>query len=293
MTVGAIFKGYLADREAEGVPIQRMKDAWKALESTFGACAPAHVDKPLCKQYAADRRAAGRSDGTIRKELSILAAALNWAEREHWLDIEGQPGRAPFVTRPGKPPPRDRWLTHEEGRQLIDAAVARHVRLFIVNMLYSAARPTAVLELQWTQVNERFVDFNPPGARGRRKGRAVVPMNTAWWAELEAARAEATCPYVVEFAGQPVKSVKTGIRAAAMRAGLKDVTPHVLRHTAATWMAQAGVDMRKISLYLGHTSVATTERIYAHHSPSYLADGAQALVAALESPAPAKKEQAG
>jgi len=55
------------------------------------------------------------------------------------------------------------------------------------------------------------------------------------------------------------------------------VTPHTLRHTAATWMAQAGVPMWVISKYLGHTSTRTTERIYAHHDPSFLMEAKEAL----------------
>jgi integrase len=55
---------------------------------------------------------------------------------------------------------------------------------------------------------------------------------------------------------------------ACKRAGIVGVTPHTLRHTCATWMAQAGVQLRKIDEYLGHTDDRTTKN-YEHHHPDY------------------------
>jgi len=63
----------------------------------------------------------------------------------------------------------------------------------------------------------------------------------------------------------------------ARDAGLHGVTPHTLRHTSATWMAQAGVPLWIIAKYLGHTTSRTTERVYAHHNPTFLLEAKQAL----------------
>jgi len=60
-------------------------------------------------------------------------------------------------------------------------------------------------------------------------------------------------------------------------AGLEDVSAHVLRHTAAVWMAEAGVPMDEISQYLGHSNVEITRRVYARYSPDYLRKAASAL----------------
>ena len=58
---------------------------------------------------------------------------------------------------------------------------------------------------------------------------------------------------------------------------LSQVTPHVLRHTCITWLAQADVPFGAIARYAGHKSSRTTERVYAHHSPSYLLQVTRAL----------------
>ena len=47
-----------------------------------------------------------------------------------------------------------------------------------------------------------------------------------------------------------------------------EVTPHVLRHTAATWLMQAGVDMWEAAGFLGMTVEMLSQR-YGHHHPAH------------------------
>ncbi len=106
----------------------------------------------------------------------------------------------------------------------------------------------------------------------------MVPINETLYDVLVAAREGAMTDHVIEWAGQPVKSIKRGFREAVKRAGLgADVTPHVLRHTAASWMAEAGVPMSEIAAVLGHRDSRTTERVYARYSPEYLQRAVRAL----------------
>jgi integrase/recombinase XerD len=77
--------------------------------------------------------------------------------------------------------------------------------------------------------------------------------------------------------GAPMRSqsVRSKLRRLAKEAGIeRRVTPHMLRHTAATLLIETGVDIRFVQRLLGHSSIATTE-IYTHVSD-------QALRATLE-----------
>ncbi len=78
------------------------------------------------------------------------------------------------------------------------------------------------------------------------------------------------------FYGEAVKSVKKAFRGAADKAGLHDVSAHSLRHTAATWLMQAGVDRWEAAGFLG-MSVETLERVYGHHHPLHLKQAAWAI----------------
>jgi integrase len=74
---------------------------------------------------------------------------------------------------------------------------------------------------------------------------------------------------VVEWNGRPPSRVQKP-KLVAIAAGLGDqVTPHTLRHTAATWQMQAGTDMFEAAKYLGMTT-ATLEQTYVHHRPDHL-----------------------
>jgi integrase/recombinase XerD len=66
------------------------------------------------------------------------------------------------------------------------------------------------------------------------------------------------------------QSIRARLRRHAGLAGVaRRVTPHMLRHTAATLLIETGVDIRFVQRLLGHSSIATTE-IYTHVSDEAL-----------------------
>lgn len=272
ITIAAIYQAYIADRRAEGKSTTRIQDAWKRLAPTFGEMLPAYLDKDMCRKYTKSRLKDGVSNGTIHLELGYLRSALIHAERENWIT------KAPFIWLPVKPPPREHHLTRDEAEKLLEAAAFPHVKLFIILALSTAGRAEAILDLTWDRIDfdRRRINLRDPSRAATPKGRAVTPMNETAARALLDARKGALTARVIEWAGKPVLSVKKGIGAAGTRIGVK-VTPHVLRHTAAVWMAESGVPMDEIAQYLGHTSPATTYRVYARFSPDYLQKAAKSL----------------
>jgi integrase len=180
---------------------------------------------------------------------------------------------------PSKPAPKDRWLSYTEADRLLAACTSYHVRLFVLIALHTAARRNAILELQWSQIDfdRRLIAFNPPGRRQTSKRRITLPINDELLPALTEAREIAQTRFVIEYNRQRVRSIKKAFARSAVRAKLPGVSPHTLRHTAATWLAAAGVDMRQIQLFLGHESLATSTAIYAHHHPDHLRAAAAVL----------------
>lgn len=279
--VGEIMEAYIADRESQVVRHDRISDAWKALKPHFAHLRPDQISRETCREYAAARRRVTFrnrklpiQDGTIIKELTVLRAGLRWHDKNTPAVFE----------MPSTPAPKERHLSREEYGRLLDSArKTNHLFLFIVTALATAGRAEAVLELTWDRVNFQTGLIDLKKGTGRRKGRATVPMTEGLKIVLRAASEAAMTPYVVEYAGGPVKSVKKAFGRACQEAGLGDVTPHVLRHTAAVWMAEAGHPMTEIAAYLGHSDSRVTERVYARFSPDYLRKAASALDFPLDS----------
>lgn len=265
--VADIVPAYLEDRKGRASH-SRSADAWKRLAPHFGHLRPADISRQTCREYAAMRSRRVRP-GTIIKELSVLRAALRWHDKNTPAEIE----------IPSSPPPRSRYLTRDEYRLLRDAAaVTPHCQTFIIAGYTTAGRASAILELTWDRVDfARGLVYLATEDEHGNKGRATVPMTPALRAALEHAKEAAQSNYVIEYAGRQVRSIRKAFQAACARAGLTDVSPHVLRHTAAVHMAEAGVPMSEISQYLGHSSTRITERVYARYSPDYLRRAASAL----------------
>lgn len=270
-TVAALWEAYRKEKEGRRVSVAMMYE-WKAVGPHFGHLRPDQVSIDICRAYIKLRRKAKKHDGTIWTELGHLRNVFTWAQKRRLID------HAPAVERPPQPAPKDRWLTRVEADALLAVPMAHHIKLAILLMLSTAARVGAILELRWDridfergQVDLRVSDIGP------RKGRAIVPMNDGLRAALIAAKAAALSEYVVEWAGKPVKSIKTGFRAAVRSAGLKDVSPHALRHTAAVHMVEGGIPMNEVAQYLGHSNVSVTFKVYGRYSPDHLRGAANVL----------------
>jgi integrase len=141
----------------------------------------------------------------------------------------------------------------------------------------TGARMSAILDLTWDRVSfdTKTADFNPAGREITNKRRVTVQLNERALSALLEAKAAALTDHVIEYAGQPVKSIRKAIRSAAARAKVP-CSPHVFRHTSGVWMANADISMEKIAQRLG-TTVRIAEKHYARFSPSYQKDAADAL----------------
>ncbi len=105
---------------------------------------------------------------------------------------------------------------------------------------------------------ERVVPFGIPAARAAKawleRGRPLLatpePPSTAFLVGRKGKRADQ-------------RQIREAVHRLAATAGVGDVAPHALRHTAATHLVTGGSDLRSVQEVLGHASLATTQR-YTH-----------------------------
>ena len=270
-TIGQIVDAYLDTIKGERSE-QRKRNAWKAAQPFWAGLRLSHIDKQTSASYTSQR---GRAANTVRNELGLIRKALSWAVEERIIAASQRPP----IKLPQMPESSVEHLTKAQFRLFLDACIAPHVRLFAQIAVLTGARASAILELQWGQIDfrRRIIDLNPRGRiQAANKRRATVPMNERLHALLQEAKAGALTDYVIEQGDQPIKSIKKGIAAAAARSRIH-CTPHMFRHSAAVWMAEARTPMSEIAQFLGHKDSRITEKVYARFHPDYLQKAAKAL----------------
>jgi integrase len=155
------------------------------------------------------------------------------------------------------------------------------VAKFILVALYTGRRAAVVCGASFKREEGRtWVDLKrgmlrpPERARITNKRNPPIPLPAGLLAHLRRWHA-AGSRYVVQWGEHSVGRVDKTVSLIAADIGLGHVTPHVFRHTAATWQMQAGTDLWEASKFLGIT-VRTLEETYGHHRPQHLSQARDA-----------------
>ncbi len=158
------------------------------------------------------------------------------------------------------------YLTTVEVKKLI-AGVMNLKHRCIIQLLYgSGLRLSELLYLKLTDIDSKSMIIHIRKSKGNKD--RVVMLSKALLDELRIYFINYK-PVDFLFEGQSggmysAKSVQVIVKNAASKAGIKkQVTPHILRHSFATHLLEAGTDIRFIQQLLGHSSIKTTE-IYTH-----------------------------
>jgi integrase len=151
------------------------------------------------------------------------------------------------------------------GRALAELEAEGRVSPWAANLLrlslVCALRPGEARTLRWEQVDIPRRTMTVIGKTGPRQ----VFLTDIAVAVLDATPRVEGCLYV--FAGRrygkPITAINGSLRMVRKRAGLPQLRPHDLRHTAASWSLANGADVRAVQDMLGHADLATTS-IYLH-----------------------------
>jgi len=195
---------------------------------------------------------------------------------------------------------------HKSGRpkwqRLRDSGPANraHLKRFILVGLYTGTRPGVIPRLLWEESPvQAWADLEAGTIyrRGRRerdhatKRRPLVKIpprllaHLRRWKRLDAKRMAArareelpTTNAIIHHGGQPLAGrIRRAFAGAVADAGLaKAVTPHWLRHTAATWLMEGGCDLWEAAGYLGMTT-KTLEDNYGHHRADHQSGALKAI----------------
>ncbi len=240
------------------------------------------VDLVVLRSWLAAMVASGLSRSTIARRGAAVRAFYSWAAREGLIALDpasrlvtSQPKASLPVTLDLAPAAR----LVNTARDQVSGTDPIAVRDWaVLELLYgTGARIGEVvgLDIDDIDLNTRLVRVMGKGAKER-----VVPIGTpaadalAVWLEQARPRLVVADSGPALFLGvrghrADPRQLRSAVHRAAARAGVEDVAPHALRHTAATHLLRGGSDLRSVQELLGHASLATTQR-YTHVSADRL-----------------------
>jgi integrase len=252
----------------------------------FGDRPVASLTAAQIERYLTVKLRAGRAPKSIRNDLGLLYGVLGLAEKRGW--IASNPCKHVELPRAGTHDDGDiRYLSPEEVETLCRAVPDDHLgrveRLLYRTAAMTGLRQGELLALRWRDVDwaagrvrvRRSLVRGEFGTPKSRRASRSVPLADALAAALDAHhRASAYADdddlvFAHPHLGRPIDRSKLlkRYKAAAARAGLREVRFHDLRHTFGTRMAAAGVPIRTLQEWMGHRDFKTTLN-YADYAPS-------------------------
>lgn len=228
----------------------------KRLNDHFIGKCVAQLTPSVIEEYIRAGRDRKESNGTIRRDLEHLKAALNHEVAEQRLIY------APKIKLPPPPPPRERTLSEREIKRLL-VHCSPHVKTFVQIMRYTGQRPGAVENLTWFQVDfgQRIIHFDRTGKQQTNKRVRPVAMNDNLYRILKTLHKKKQTGHVIEWNGEHAGCVKKAFQRACEKAKLEGVSRYTLRHTTLDRVHDIS-DEKTAADIGGHTNPRTTRKHY-------------------------------
>ncbi len=277
-TVRELLEKYLREHSARNkTPKTHERDEGlaKIINRYFGDYQLSVLSPKDIADYKVKRRDEGRAPGTVNRELCLLSHAFNLAIKEwEWVDFNP----VARVSRERVNNQVERWLTFEEQNKLL-AVSPQWLREIIIFAVNTGWRRSEIIGLTWDKVD--LFQKKLTILEQKNKGKDTQPFNEQVLEVLKARYKVRSIKSNIVFYNSggtawDGRNVLRAFTAAVKDAEIAHCRFHDLRHTFATRLVQAGVDLYKVQKLMRHKSPIMTQR-YAHHYSESLRDGVDTL----------------
>jgi len=241
---------------------RRDQTSIKNLLATFKGKLMAKISARDVELYMTKRRDTV-TPATVNRELTCIKHMFNKAVQ--WLYLKSN--SLVTVRQYKEPPGRVRYLVEKEISRLLQHC-ADHIKPIVIMALNTGMRKGEILSLKWADIDMQ----NRTIALRKTKNNElrILPVNDALYKTLRSMGQQLGNQYVFsDNTGNSYRDIKKGFSAALRRAGIQDFRFHDLRHTFASRLVMAGVDIRTVQELLGHKDIKMTMR-YSHLSDQNL-----------------------
>lgn len=199
------------------------------------------------------------------KSNSYINSTIN-SIKFYYESVLGMPNRFYDIERPRKQQKLPKVLSKEDVLSIISNTNNLKHKC-VVSLLYSSGmRRNELINLKITDIDSKRMLIRIESAKGNKDrytllSHALLKDLREYYKQYSPKKYLVEGLYGKQYSGQSIGKIVIN---AAVKAGIAiPVTPHMLRHSFATHLLEAGVDLRQIQVLLGHSSSKTTE-IYTH-----------------------------
>ena len=258
-----------------GIAIGRLKELgefgnFKTVEDFTGHAITRFIDQS---------RKNGTRPPTIRKILGDFSAAMTYAFNKQY--VKDHPFKLQQITMPPKAKPRDRFITRDDFAAFLkmcrsmpdqggmtgqDRKFAMDFAWHAVFVVNTGLRITEYIIAKRSDLYADRLTVHGKGKRGQLKTR-TIPLNR---------QARQALKHIGQKKGELVfpfcnrRNWRIKYLRWFGRAGVENVTPHVLRRTFGSWLAMSGVPLSAIAQLMGHANIQTTIDAYIQLTPGFL-----------------------
>lgn len=226
----------------------------------FGKLKISNITRKEIERYKAKRRNQA-SGSTINRDLACMKKILNNAISDGIIDVNPVLG-VEFFKEPKRSP---NYLTDEEARRLIDACDTVAIKTFVILGLNTGMRLNELLNLKWEDVNldDKLIVLKDT----KNNKEESIPLNNTALNRLK--KLTRLSDFVItKENGDPYLYIRKSWNRVVKKAGLKNITPHILRHTFATILVREGADLNAVK-ELGRWSELKLVERYSHVSNAH------------------------
>ena len=250
---------FIALKRYSSATLKNYRGAFQLFLAHHAPRLPLELSKQDVLDYLAGRVAAGISEAYQNTLINAI--------KFYYEQVEGQPRQYYEVPRPKRPQTNPKVLAKEEVRDLLLGTDNLKHRAMLMLAYGLGLRLGEVLALTPADIDSRRMALYVRGGKGKKDRDLPLPeMLLQLLREQFRQFRPITFLFEGQRPGEPYgeRSLQLVVKQAAARAGIRrPVTTHMLRHSYATHLLEAGTDIRFIQDLLGHSSIKTTE-IYTH-----------------------------